>query len=98
MIRSVTCLALLSLTLAGCGQEEAPPPPKRNRPPILLATPTHAFNPPVPKHLPDIVRVKIETSAGDMVVALDHRHAPITTTNFVRYVDDHRFDGTNFYR
>ena len=52
----------------------------------------------MPKHLPDIVRMRIETSAGTMVVALDHRHAPVTTTNFVRYVDDHRFDGTNFYR
>lgn len=33
-----------------------------------------------------------------MVVALDRRHAPVTTTNFVRYADDHRFDGTFFYR
>ena len=100
MIRSLAIASLiLVLGVAACGQEEpAPQPAKRDHPRVLLAPPTHAFNPPVPKHLPDIVRVRIETSAGTMVVALDHRHAPITTTNFVRYVDDHRFDGTNFYR
>jgi peptidyl-prolyl cis-trans isomerase A (cyclophilin A) len=64
----------------------------------LVGVPTHSFDPPVPKHLPDIVRVRLETSAGTIMLALDHKHAPITTTNFVRYVDDHRFDGTSFYR
>jgi peptidyl-prolyl cis-trans isomerase A (cyclophilin A) len=98
MIRRLASIALLALGPAGCGQQDDPQPPVRNHPPILLAPPTHAFNPPVPKHLPDIVRVRIETSEGTIVVALDHRHAPITTTNFVRYVDDHRFDGTAFYR
>jgi peptidyl-prolyl cis-trans isomerase A (cyclophilin A) len=52
----------------------------------------------VPTNLPDLVRVRIETDAGTMVVALDHKRAPVTTTNFVRYADDHRFDGTAFYR
>ncbi|MEA3037525.1 MAG: peptidyl-prolyl cis-trans isomerase [Sphingomonadales bacterium] len=42
--------------------------------------------------------MRIETEAGTIVVALDHARAPVTTTNFVRYADDHRFDGTYFYR
>jgi peptidyl-prolyl cis-trans isomerase A (cyclophilin A) len=42
--------------------------------------------------------MKIETEAGTIVVALDHRRAPATTANFVRYADDGRFDGTYFYR
>jgi peptidyl-prolyl cis-trans isomerase A (cyclophilin A) len=62
------------------------------------AAPRPSFDPPVPANLPDTVRVRIETDVGTMVVALDHRHAPVTTTNFVRYADDHRFDGTYFYR
>lgn len=48
--------------------------------------------------LPDIVRVRLETEAGAIVLALDARRAPLTTANFVRYVDEGRFDGTTFYR
>jgi peptidyl-prolyl cis-trans isomerase A (cyclophilin A) len=48
--------------------------------------------------LGDIVRVRLETEAGPMVVALDAKHAPSTAANFVRYAREGRFDGTNFYR
>lgn len=44
------------------------------------------------------VRVRLETAAGPIVLALDQRHAPATTANFLRYVDDGRFDGVSFYR
>jgi peptidyl-prolyl cis-trans isomerase A (cyclophilin A) len=46
----------------------------------------------------DTVPVAIETSAGRIVVALDKAHAPVTTANFLHYVDTHRFDGESFYR
>ena len=46
----------------------------------------------------DLVRVRIVTSAGPIVLALDARRAPKTTANFLAYVDDGRFDGTSFYR
>jgi len=46
----------------------------------------------------DLVPVAIDTSLGRIVVALDRAHAPITTANFLHYVDTHRFDGQNFYR
>jgi peptidyl-prolyl cis-trans isomerase A (cyclophilin A) len=45
-----------------------------------------------------IVPVAIETSLGRIVVALDPIRAPVTTANFLRYVDNHRFDGESFYR
>lgn len=45
-----------------------------------------------------IVRVRLVTSAGAIVVALDGRRAPATTANFLAYVDDRRFDGVSFYR
>lgn len=58
---------------------------------LLLAVPAAARE-------PATVRVRIETSAGAIVVALDARHAPKTVENFLAYVDDGRFDGTVFYR
>jgi peptidyl-prolyl cis-trans isomerase A (cyclophilin A) len=51
---------------------------------------------PAPKE--DLVPVAIDTSLGRIVVALDRGHAPVTTANFLHYVDTHRLDGQNFYR
>lgn len=45
-----------------------------------------------------LVLVRLTTSIGPITLALDLRHAPITTRNFLAYVDEHRFDGTSFYR
>ena len=47
---------------------------------------------------PGYVRVRLETGAGPIVLALDARRAPKTTANFMKYVDDGRFDGVSFYR
>lgn len=47
---------------------------------------------------PAIVRVRLVTAAGPVVLALDTRHAPGTSANFLAYVDDGRLDGTTFYR
>jgi peptidyl-prolyl cis-trans isomerase A (cyclophilin A) len=47
---------------------------------------------------PGEVRVRIVTSAGAIVLALDARRAPKTTASFLAYVDDGRLDGTLFYR
>lgn len=53
---------------------------------------------PAPAPAEELVPVNIDTSIGRIVVALDPVHAPITTANFLRYVDAHRFDGEIFYR
>ena len=45
-----------------------------------------------------IVRVRLDTTAGRILLALDARRAPKTVENFMAYVDDGRFDGTTFYR
>ncbi|MBB4839163.1 peptidyl-prolyl cis-trans isomerase A (cyclophilin A) [Sphingomonas kyeonggiensis] len=47
---------------------------------------------------PATVRVRLVTSAGNIVLALDARRAPKTVANFMAYVDDGRLDGTQFYR
>jgi peptidyl-prolyl cis-trans isomerase A (cyclophilin A) len=47
---------------------------------------------------PASARVRLETSAGPVVIELDLKRAPITAGNFLHYVDEKRFDGTSFYR
>lgn len=42
--------------------------------------------------------VVLETVMGDITIALEVERAPITTANFLRYIDEGRFDGTVFYR
>ena len=44
------------------------------------------------------VRVEIRTDCGAIALDLEAAHAPVTTGNFLRYVDQKRFDGTSFYR
>ena len=51
--------------------------------------------PPAAAPLP---RVAMETSKGRIVMELDIVHAPITARNFLRYVDNRRYDGQEFYR
>jgi peptidyl-prolyl cis-trans isomerase A (cyclophilin A) len=63
--------------------------------PALAQTATPA---PAPAAQEDLVPVAIDTSLGRIVVALDRGHAPITTANFLHYVDTHRLDGESFYR
>lgn len=61
-------------------------------PPAPAATPA----PPPPK--PGTVRVRIDTSLGHILLDLEARKAPLTTANFLRYVDQKRYDKATFYR
>lgn len=47
---------------------------------------------------PATVRVRLVTTVGNITLALDARRAPKTVANFMRYVDDGRLAGTDFYR
>eukprot|EP01037_Dinobryon_pediforme_P011222 gene11222-11305_t len=53
---------------------------------------------PAPIPLADTVRVDMVTTLGTIALELDGKHAPITTANFLHYVDTKRFDGITFYR
>ncbi|WP_436977161.1 peptidylprolyl isomerase [Sphingomonas tagetis] len=63
--------------------------------PAILLT---AAAPPEPAPEPASVRVRLVTSAGNITLALDARRAPKTVANFLYYIDDGRFEGTEFYR
>jgi peptidyl-prolyl cis-trans isomerase A (cyclophilin A) len=43
-------------------------------------------------------RVKLQTSAGDIVLELQREQAPVTVDNFVAYVKAKHYDGTIFHR
>jgi peptidyl-prolyl cis-trans isomerase A (cyclophilin A) len=64
----------------------------------LPATAQTAPPTPSPTPAPANVRVALETSEGRIVVELERAKAPVTTANFLRYVDQKRLDGTIFYR
>jgi peptidyl-prolyl cis-trans isomerase A (cyclophilin A) len=64
----------------------------------LFAEVTPAAPAQTPAPAEEVVPVAIDTAAGRIVVALDKTHSPVTTANFLRYVDAHRFDGETFYR
>lgn len=81
--------ALFALPAVALLVAAAPPKKMMTRP---------APKPPVSAPLGDTVRVAMVTTLGTIEVDLDHKHAPVTVENFVRYVDLRRFDGMNFYR
>ena len=62
----------------------------------LLAQTTPA--PPTPAPAEDLVKVALDTEAGRIVLALDRGRAPLSTANFLKYVDAGRYDGEPFYR
>lgn len=51
-----------------------------------------------PERTYETTRVVIETTMGEITVDLETERAPITAANFLRYVDEDRFDGTKCYR
>jgi peptidyl-prolyl cis-trans isomerase A (cyclophilin A) len=70
----------------------------------LLALPAAAQTPqpapPLPplQQTPPRPRVVLNTIEGQVVIELATDKAPITTANFLRYVDQKRYDGASFYR
>lgn len=96
MIRPFTFVALLALLTAGCGEKA--PADSRSAANTASADVSATASRPPPTVEADVVKVRLETEAGPIVLALDHKRAPVTTKNFLAYVDQQRFDGTSFYR
>lgn len=67
---------------------------------LLGALPLGAQTPPPAPPLKTYatVRVALTTSLGPIIVELEKERAPITAGNFLRYVDQKRFDGISFFR
>ncbi len=80
-------LSALALTAAATAQ---PAPGTPSPPPLALPPKAEA-----PDTRPTVALV---TDLGTIVVRLEDKRAPVTTKNFLRYVDTKRMDGFQFYR
>ena len=68
---------------------------------LAVPAPAQAQTPPPPVATPaqeDLVKVALDTEAGRIVLALDKGRAPVTTANFLHYVDSGKLNGESFYR
>lgn len=63
---------------------------------LLLASFPATAAPPAPEA--GGVRVLMQTSLGEIELLVDVDHAPVTARNFLRYVEDGRYDGGRFHR
>ncbi|TNE56940.1 MAG: hypothetical protein EP341_04390 [Sphingomonadales bacterium] len=61
-------------------------------------SPRAASAPGIPERVFETVNVVVETTMGEFTIALETERAPITAANFLRYVDEDRYDGTKCYR
>lgn len=62
---------------------------------LLLSAPVARAQETAHEPLP---RVALLTSLGTIVLEIDTVRAPVTAANFLRYVDEGRFNGVTFYR
>lgn len=65
---------------------------------LILLLAAFALSPAAAQTPPGDVRVALETSLGRIVIAVHAGKAPVTAANFLKYVDQKRLDGTQFYR
>lgn len=85
-MKMLLTLALALMAMPAVAQTAAPAAP----------APAVDAAPPAPK--PATVRVTLTTAEGPILLELEKERAPVTTANFLRYVDQKRFDGAVFYR
>lgn len=87
--RRLALLGPVAMALTPALANAAAPAKRRARP---------APPPPPPLPIGDAERVELVTELGTIVAVIDVKRAPVTGRNFIRYVDQKRFDGVTFYR
>jgi cyclophilin family peptidyl-prolyl cis-trans isomerase len=85
----LSLVVVCSLALAGCGSAEDAPPTAS----ITGGTAKGASE--QVDHLHPVVQLR--TTAGEILLELDAKNAPVTVANFLAYVDRGYYDGTVFH-
>lgn len=94
-IRRALAALLLAMPAMWCLAQDAATPAAAAAP---APASTEAAPAEPPKPAPATVSVLMHTERGDIQVAIEIERAPTTAKNFLRYVDNKRFDNINFYR
>lgn len=87
LIAPATLFIVAALT--GCEPEKQPD--------MTPDQPTHQAQPEKEKPVTN-PQVKMKTSMGDIVIELDSQKAPLTTANFLQYINQDFYAGTIFHR
>ena len=66
--------------------------------PTTLAAPAAPTTPAAPTADAKVAFVKMTTNKGDIIIELDRVKAPISTENFLKYVNKGQYNGTVFHR
>lgn len=66
--------------------------------PAALPAPSATTTPAPAAPQAALVRVRLTTDAGPIVIGVDPTAAPVTAGNFLKYVDQKKLDGIGFYR
>jgi peptidyl-prolyl cis-trans isomerase A (cyclophilin A) len=77
-------IALLAMSVSALAQE--------------ATNPVVSEAPAVAAHVPETAKVAMQTSLGPILLVIEKERAPVSASNFLRYVDQKRFDGIGFYR
>jgi len=82
-------LALMATAVTACSKK----PEKAEAP-----APVKPKAPPAPPPQPETVTVRLTTTKGDIDILLEAKKAPLTTANFLHYLDAGKIVGANFWR
>ncbi len=91
-ISAVLVLAAVGCSKPGAGSESATSDTSKT---TAQSSKPAAELPPMKENA---VYVKLTTTMGEIIIELDPEHAPISTENFLAYVDAGSYDGTIFHR
>ena len=109
-VRLLVILTAVALLPAGCGKDKSIEPAEETQTEKKVETEettqkNEKPEPPVTKTEPkkpaiedNTLKVKLETTKGDIVIELNEEKAPVTVENFLRYAKEGFFDGTIFHR